>query len=304
MPTTLRLGMRHAGVTARPVAASALAPTWLHGASGPATVLAVGESAAYLGDGSGHRREVLALVTPAGLLLPGAVRVAAPADLHALRLIPGAEARVGEGQVRTATGALVVRRTWRPRRAPAAPLPRHAACRAQEALAPSLPLGAPLGPVADRGEALAAALGREGAGLAGPVAALVGLGPGLTPAGDDLLCGLLLGLRATGQQARQTALAAALAAALVPHLHRTTALSATLLVHAAGGHAVPAVLDLLEAWHRPGAPAAQAVLEVAAVPVARLGHTSGAALLLGLHLALRLGLEAPATPLPTPDPVG
>jgi hypothetical protein len=32
-----------------------------------------------------------------------------------------------------------------------------------------------------------------------PVAGLIGLGPGLTPSGDDVLCGILVGLHATGQ---------------------------------------------------------------------------------------------------------
>ena len=76
---------------------------------------------------------------------------------------------------------------------------------------------------------------------------------------------------------------------------RTTALSATLLRHAAAGYAVPPLVALLRAWH---AGADEHRLAALAVEVAAVGHTSGAALVLGLATVL----APPHTPLPIPDP--
>ena len=60
---------------------------------------------------------------------------------------------------------------------------------------------------------------------------LIGLGPGLTPSGDDFLVGYLAGLDAAADPARP-----ALAAGIVEAAPaRTTAISASMLRHAAGG---------------------------------------------------------------------
>ena len=59
---------------------------------------------------------------------------------------------------------------------------------------------------------------------------LVGMGPGLTPSGDDALAGMEAALHALGHPA-----AGFLAAALDDVAERTTAVSATLLGHAARG---------------------------------------------------------------------
>ena len=61
------------------------------------------------------------------------------------------------------------------------------------------------------------------------VLALVGAGPGATPAGDDILVGILAGLVVTGR----THLAGRLAAVVHPLAHRTTAVSRALLAAAA-----------------------------------------------------------------------
>ncbi|MFC5178355.1 DUF2877 domain-containing protein [Nocardioides taihuensis] len=102
---------------------------------------------------------------------------------------------------------------------------------------------------------------------------LVGLGPGLTPYGDDVLCGWLAVHRAAGiatdeVDARVGALAG-----------RTTLLSATLLDCAVRGEVVPAFGVWLAALETPReAAAADAVLAV--------GASSGAGLLAGAALAL------------------
>lgn len=106
---------------------------------------------------------------------------------------------------------------------------------------------------------------------------LLGNGSGLTPFGDDVVCAMMATLLAAADPC-----AAALckqAVALAPT--RTTSLSATLLCRAAQGDVLPAFADVVSALiDQP---------DQAAVRITRLltiGHTSGAGMLLGLHLAL------------------
>lgn len=112
------------------------------------------------------------------------------------------------------------------------------------------------------------------AGDPAAVPALVGRGDGLTPVGDDVLAGWLVAGRAAGRDL--TPVAAAVAAAA----QRTTALSATLLAHAAEGSALPAFRALLLAL------AAGAGVTEATAALLAVGHTSGAGMLLGASLAL------------------
>jgi hypothetical protein len=106
-----------------------------------------------------------------------------------------------------------------------------------------------------------------GAPLAGPVAALLGRGPGLTPLGDDVLAGALVALAATGAPAGPTLAAEVLRVAF----RRTAFVSAALLWHAARGECVPELAALLTGM--PGA--AEALL--------RVGHTSGVGLAHGVR---------------------
>ena len=76
--------------------------------------------------------------------------------------------------------------------------------------------------------------------VADAVRRLVGLGPGLTPAGDDVVAGALVALAAGGDLER----AGVVLDAVRSCRHRTTALSAALLDHAAGGRAVPQLARL------------------------------------------------------------
>src|SRR6185295_423560 len=94
-----------------------------------------------------------------------------------------------------------------------------------------------------------------------------GRGPGLTPAGDDLLAGYAAGLALFADRETEAHAIAERAAA------RTTLLSATLLRHAARGELPEPAHALLE----DGDP----------LPLLAFGHTSGKALLLGLALAAR-----------------
>ncbi len=118
---------------------------------------------------------------------------------------------------------------------------------------------------------------------------MLGLGPGLTPAGDDLLAGLLVGL------AGRPDLRGPLAAAVARHAPaRTTWLSGELLRLAADGLAAPAVVAVADALagHGPDDALATSLPGLLAV-----GHTSGAALARGLLLAATTSTRHPV-PLP------
>ncbi|WP_162795217.1 DUF2877 domain-containing protein, partial [Nonomuraea lactucae] len=113
---------------------------------------------------------------------------------------------------------------------------------------------------------------------------LVGLGPGLTPSGDDVLAGLLVTLRhlgtATGTE-RAVRLAGWLAAAVTYDARtRTTPISATLLHCAARGEASPEVVAVLRGL------AGQQPLEPAVRRLHQLGHTSGSDLAQGIAIGL------------------
>ncbi len=98
---------------------------------------------------------------------------------------------------------------------------------------------------------------------------LAGRGAGLTPAGDDLLCGYVAGLVLWhGRDLEAAAIAAAAAV-------RTTSLAATLLRHAAAGELPEPAHALLQEGD-PG-------------PLRAFGHSSGRALMYGLAL----GCSAP-----------
>ena len=95
---------------------------------------------------------------------------------------------------------------------------------------------------------------------------LAGRGPGLTPAGDDILAGYVAGLTLFHHRDQEAAAIADRAASL------TTALSATLLRHAARGE----LPEPAHAWLERGDPG----------PLESFGHSSGRCLKLGLKLAV------------------
>ncbi|MFC7583476.1 DUF2877 domain-containing protein [Nonomuraea antimicrobica] len=118
---------------------------------------------------------------------------------------------------------------------------------------------------------------------------LVGLGPGLTPSGDDVLAGLLVALRHLGAAAgtrRAVWLADWLAATVTYDARtRTTPISATLLHCAAKGEASPEVIAVLRGV------AGRQALEPALRRLHRLGHTSGADLAQGVTIGVRAVLS-------------
>ena len=95
---------------------------------------------------------------------------------------------------------------------------------------------------------------------------LLGRGSGLTPLGDDVLCGWLAARTALGLSTEP------IASEMRQLAHRTTVLSATLLDCAARGEVVPQFADLIR-----GTGGIEALLA--------LGHTSGLGLAIGMSLA-------------------
>jgi hypothetical protein len=113
--------------------------------------------------------------------------------------------------------------------------------------------------------------------LDGAVDAIAGLGPGLTPAGDDTLAGILL---VFGAHDRAVAVAAANRA-------RTNDIARAFLAWAARGQSIEPVHRLLAADGAGGAARALADL-------LRFGHSSGADLAFGLGLGLGVLIATPA----------
>jgi hypothetical protein len=117
------------------------------------------------------------------------------------------------------------------------------------------------------------------------LAALVGVGEGLTPSGDDVLVGVLAGLDAACEVSGDAAaLRQRLGAELERGTSRTTRLAAQMLDAAAAGFYAEPVLRLLEtlALPKPGAKA----LERAAAALLAVGHRSGADTLRGIGAEL------------------
>jgi len=244
-----------------PAALSERSARLLAGRPRPATVLAAFPRALYL-----HVDDtVLPVVTPAGLRLPTALLVTAPAALLGWGVQPGDTAAVGDDAVVLPEVRMEVRRTWRPRRMPSAPAGAR------------VPAGGP----GDAWQVEARSLVTDALAqrpVDEAVRTLVGSGAGLTPSGDDVLCGALLGLRLAGESHALERVRAA----VLPRLGATTTLSAALLREAGEGYAVPDLVRLgaaLAAGDSDGA--ARATRAVLAV-----GHSSGRDLLAGLWGAL------------------
>lgn len=137
------------------------------------------------------------------------------------------------------------------------------------------PCGVPAEPV---GELRAAIDAGDAARLRRAVRALVGLGSGSTPGGDDVLAGTLAGLRATRRDVR----AEQIAAAVLPDLDsRTPLMSADLLRLAAAGHVCTEAGVVLRATVGP-----PGELDRALAALLSVGHTSGADLAAGLAIGL------------------
>ena len=125
------------------------------------------------------------------------------------------------------------------------------------------------------------------------VDALIGLGGGLTPSGDDFLCGVMTALHYLGRKE----IAARIAQSVLPLAARDTNLiSAAYLRCAASGEASSVLFDVLACL----AGAERALLEQRLDAVDRVGHTSGwdclaGAVSVAAEIAARSSIEAPGT---------
>ena len=221
----------------------------------PARVVASSPQAVYVDLGA----ECLGVLARTAVAVPIGLRTA----LERIPEVTG-PVSVGDGVVSLGAYDVVVTRIVDPT------VPRIAAPAERMLPLPRTPSAGSLGLPADALRALAE-------GEAAAALRLLGCGPGLTPAGDDVLAGWLVARHAVDRPA--PAVAAAVAR-LAPA--RTSSLSATLLRRAIAGEAPPPCRDLLLAL-RTGTGVDRAYDRLLGV-----GHTSGPALALGIAL----GLEA------------
>src|SRR5262249_38216158 len=117
--------------------------------------------------------------------------------------------------------------------------------------------------------------------------ALIGRGDGLTPFEDDVLCGMLVTLSASGHRAVGPARAALQAADLES---RTAATSAALLRLAADGYCIDVLSDHLTAL----VSGSERALLSTRSAVATIGHSSGRGLLAGVDAVIGTPTEAAA----------
>lgn len=258
-------------------AVAAAAPQWvrdlLTGGATDALVLHSGSDSVYLQVGDPPNNDVVAVLSRHAIAVPCALRtqLSGTGELTLDRLPPAPGDRVAISHARLHfTGASVhVGR-----------FVSHISPAIDPALAPlmSQRLVVALDPNdAGRVELPAKGLGALAAADPRSVDALLGLGSGLTPLGDDVLCGWLAAMVAAAHPCSAGVAERALAMAD----HRTTALSATLLRRAARAEVVPQFAQLLHSLTaRPD------TVPSAVHDLTRIGHTSGFGLALGLALAL------------------
>ncbi|WP_433231472.1 oxamate carbamoyltransferase subunit AllH family protein [Actinomadura formosensis] len=273
-----------------------------------ARVIAVFPAALYLEMRGGAEPRVLAVVTSDAGRLPNAVVVVASRREHPFRSVrEGADAAVGEGRVEADGLNVRVRRWWdpSPRLSGMQPATLARGVHALEeeltaagALTAAGPAGGGLAGHPDPAALAAACAAGDLAGAVEAAERIVGLGPGLTPSGDDILCGLLVSLRLVGDAVRHGGAAVRLAdwlgaAVTTDAGTRTTALAATLLHCAAAGGAgaeVAAVLRRVAGCEPPGGAGRGAVRRLLSV-----GHTSGTDLAHGVLAGCRAALALTAT---------
>jgi len=254
-----------AGAAVRPAIASTAVAGLLAGPARPAVVAGSTAVAAYLTIAD---EQVLALLAPGAVRLPIALCVPGGSLPPA-----GSTAFVGDGLVRCATGMWRAARWWDPRpRVEPGRLARNGWRLLDAVLAePPGAFGIPVleGLIA----AAAVATGDRWNALV-----VVGRGPGLTPAGDDVVAGALAALHLAGRLDRSAGTAIHARAAT-----HTTSLSAALLRAAAEGQVVPQAARVLSAL---AADAPQAAVRDAAARLFDVGSTSGHDLCLGMAGAL------------------
>ncbi|WP_433431079.1 DUF2877 domain-containing protein [Nonomuraea sp. CA-141351] len=285
---TVSTHTRRARIHVTGAASTAVRPV-LESPRRPARVLAAFPAGVYLEVRTDLEPSVIAVITGAATRLPNSVLLATQLP----HVTVGEEASVGERTIELGPLSLSVRRWWDPA-PPLGQIDRVCLERATARL--SHPPDPPQPGLVGNGAVELLADSCAKGWLLGAVTAaeqLVGLGPGLTPSGDDVLAGLLVTLRHLGAAAgaeRAVWLADWLAATVTFDARtRTTPISATLLHCAARGEASPEVTAVLR-----GIAGGQS-LEPALRHLRRLGHTSGADLAQGIAIGVAavLALSGP-----------
>ena len=286
---TARTARPARAATAVPASASTGIAELLRGPVRAARVLMTAPAAVYLSLPGDRGGDVVGVLTSDAARLPLGCVLFRPSNGRPLVALPsGAPAEVGGGRIVVGDLAVSAAAWWNPR--PRLPslhpallpegvrqlrntlygegVPHSAFC------LPGLPTG-PGGPLA----ALRGAVRRADLDAALRTATrLIGLGPGLTPAGDDVMAGTIAGLVLLGHPAAERFAAGVYSLAA----GRTTELSRALLRHAAGGRVSGEYAAVLHALvgERPLAPAVATLLNT--------GSTSGRAMALGLCTAIDL----------------
>lgn len=224
---------------------------------------------------------------------PRTVRLAL-ADFHGLALatgtpvaLTGSSLRVGSAHVELAGAS-----NWEQAEIRGPVLPHRLASCAEELARHGVPGGALPGPdpfsqavaarIVEGLDRIATAIGtHDAAALRVAIRGLIGLGTGLTPAGDDVLTGLAFAAAQLGGPL--TAVPAAVMAAAVPGSSHDISLTA--LRQACAGRAVQPLSDLLAVLCGQSRPEQ---LPHAVAALLAIGHTSGTDLAHGLIAAARL----------------
>ena len=286
---TARTARPARAATAVPASASTGVAELLRGPVRPARVLLSVPAAVYVHVPGERGGDVVGVLTSDAARLPLGCVLFRPSNGRPLVALPsGAPAEVGGGRIVVGDLAVSAAAWWNPR--PKLPslhpaLLPEGVRQLRNALygegvphsaftLPGLPAG-PGGPLA----ALRGAVRRADLDAALRTATrLIGLGPGLTPAGDDVMAGTIAGLVLLGHPSAERFAAGVYALAE----GRTTELSRALLRHAACGRVSGEFAAVLHALvgERPLMPAVNALLST--------GSTSGRALALGLSTAIDL----------------
>ncbi|SEO94936.1 DUF2877 domain-containing protein [Trujillonella endophytica] len=285
---TARTAAASRAASAVPASASTGVAELLRGPVRPARVLTTLPAAVYLQVATERGPEVVGVLTSDSARLPLGCVLFRPSNGRPLVALPaGAPAEVGGGRIVVGDLAVSAAAWWDPR--PKLPSPRPALLpegvrQLRTALygdgphsafnLPGLP-GGPGGPLA----ALRGAVRRADLDAALRTATrLVGLGPGLTPAGDDVMAGTMAGLVLLGHPAADRFAGGVYALTA----GRTTELSRALLRHAMAGRVSGEYAAVLQGLvgERPLGPAIAGLLAT--------GSTSGRALALGLSTAIDL----------------
>jgi len=260
---------RAPGVTRLAAASTVLAPLLEGPARSARVVGTLGAAVHVVADD--ERVPLVCVCTPEAVRLPPSLILPGPLPSHLGRAL------VGNGGVELGDTWIGVGRWWRPLR-PVLETGPEVVERTQLAFRYLQPLEPA---VASAVAPLAAWL--AGRTVPGAVAALVGRGSGLTPAGDDLLGGVLVTLRAM-RDSRADRLARAIGQVAAT---QTTHVSAALLVHASRGECMPELAGLIAALDGRGD------IRASMRRLLAVGHSSGSSLAHGVLLALATGARAP-----------